>query len=176
MNDTELLVADPHTRPVEDLAARLGVDVAQGLNGDEAGRRLAEFGPNRITEDTGPTRWELLGRQFKDVLVLILVAAAVISGVVLGDWLEAGVIFAIMILNGAIGFTQEAQAADAAEGLRRLAAPEAKVVRGGQELEIPTEDIVPGDVVIIEAGDRVFADARLVEASRKRAGRCQKWL
>jgi len=156
----------PHAMTVEDVAAEMGVDLDSGLNPDEAGNRLEDAGPNQIEADPGPTRWELFTRQFKDVLVIILIAAALISGLLLGDWLEAIVIVAIVLLNAAIGYVQEAKAADAAEGLRQLAAPEAKVVRGGQELQVPTEEIVPGDVVVIEAGDRVFADARVISVSR----------
>lgn len=159
-------VSAPHAVTVEKVASEMGVDLDSGLNPDEARRRLEEAGPNRIAEDPGPTRWELLARQFKDVLVIILIVAALISGLLLGDWLEAMVIVAIVLLNAAIGYVQEAKAVDAAEALRRLAAPEAKVVRGGRESQVPTEEIVPGDVVVIEAGDRVFADARVVSVSR----------
>jgi len=156
----------PHARVVDEIAAQLEVDLEAGLDPNEAGRRLDEVGPNRIEEAPGPTRWELLARQFKDVLVLILILAALISGLLLGDWLEAIVIMAIVALNAGIGYVQEAKAADAAEGLRKLASPNAKVVRGGQEHQIPTEEIVPGDVIVIESGDRVFADARNISISR----------
>jgi Ca2+-transporting ATPase len=138
----------------------------RGLDAEEALRRLAEVGPNRLEEDPGPTRWDLLVRQFKDVLVLILIVAALISGVLLGDWVEAIVIVAIVIINAAIGYVQEAKAADAAEGLRKLSSPTASVIRDGGEQEIPTEQIVPGDLIVIETGDRIFADARVVSVSR----------
>jgi Ca2+-transporting ATPase len=151
---------------VDDVATELGVDQDNGLDEAEAARRLDMTGPNRIEEDTGPTRWGLLARQFTDVLVLVLIVAALISGVLLRDWLEALVIVAIVIVNAAIGFVQEAKAADAAAGLRQMTSPVAKVIRGGEESQPPTEDIVPGDLIIIETGDRVFADARLVSISR----------
>lgn len=152
-------VESPHARTVSSIADELAVDLAVGLTPAEAEERLEAAGPNRIKEDPGPSRVQLLGRQFKDVLVLVLLGAALISGFLLGDWLEAGVIAAIVVVNAAIGFTQEAKAADAAEGLRRLSSPVAKVLRSGIEHEIPTETIVPGDVVLIETGDRIFADA-----------------
>jgi Ca2+-transporting ATPase len=140
--------------------------VDRGLSADEASRRLTEFGPNRLEEDSGPTRLDLLVRQFKDVLVVILIVAAAISGILLGDWVEAIVIAAIVLINAAIGFVQEAKAADAAAGLRRLTSPVAGVIRDGREQQIPTEQIVPGDLILIETGDRIFADARLVSVSR----------
>jgi Ca2+-transporting ATPase len=151
---------------VDDVARELGVELERGIDAEEAVRRLNAVGPNRIAEDSGPTRWELLGRQFADVLVLILIAAALISGLVLRDWLEAVVIIAIVVLNAAIGYVQEAKAADAAEGLRRLTSPEATVIRGGRERQVLTEEIVPGDLIVVGAGDRIFADARLVSVSR----------
>lgn len=170
MTDTRALtgqgVEAPHAKTITSVADELSADIAEGLAQEEAEARLVEAGPNRIQEDPGPTRAQLLARQFKDVLVLVLLAAALISGFLLGDWLEAGVIAAIVIVNAAIGFTQEAKAADAAAGLRRLSSPVAKVLRSSIEYQIPTETIVPGDVVIIETGDRIFADARLIEVSR----------
>lgn len=159
----------PHALPVDELVSAIHADIENGLSNDEARRRGIRFGPNRITEESGPSRWALLARQFSDVLVLILLAAALISGLLLGDWLEAGVIVAIVLLNSAIGFVQEVKAADAAEGLRRLASPTATVVRDGRESRVDTESIVPGDVILIESGDRVFADARVVSASRLQA-------
>ncbi len=163
------LPSSPHALPVDELISAIQADIENGLSEDEARRRGESFGPNRITEETGPSRWALLARQFSDVLVLILLAAALISGLLLGDWLEAGVIVAIVLLNSAIGFVQEVKAADAAEGLRRLTSPTATVVREGKESRVDTESIVPGDVILIESGDRVFADARVVSASRLQA-------
>ena len=156
----------PHARAVEDVLDELGVDVRVGLDGEEAERRLEVAGPNRIEEDIGPRWWQLLARQFKDILVIILIVAAVISGLVLGDWLEAAVILAIVVINAVIGFIQEWRAADAAAGLRRMTSPVARVIREGEEREIATEQIVPGDIVVIETGDRVFADARMTAVSR----------
>jgi Ca2+-transporting ATPase len=144
----------------------LSADQRRGLDTSEALRRLAAVGPNRIEEDPGPTRWDLLVRQLKDVLVLILLVAALISGVLLGDWVEAIVIVAIVIINAAIGYVQEAKAADAAEGLRKLSSPTTSVIRDGTEHDVPSEQIVPGDLIVIEYGDRISADARLVSVFR----------
>lgn len=152
----------PHAIPLAEVASQLETDVVSGLSRSEAERRLAESGPNRLITDPGKSRWELLGRQFTDLLVVVLIVAALISGVILGDWLEASVIVVIVVINAAIGFFQEVKAADAAESLRRLTSPTAKVLREGTELEIPTERIVPGDLMLLEVGDRVFADGRVV--------------
>jgi magnesium-transporting ATPase (P-type) len=118
--DRPSLPSFPHALPVADLVVAIETNIENGLSEDEARRRWERFGANRITEETGSGRWALLIRQFSDVLVLILLAAALISGLFLGDWLEAGVIVAIVLINAAIGFVQEVKAADAAEGLRRL--------------------------------------------------------
>ncbi|HEX6220222.1 MAG TPA: cation-translocating P-type ATPase [Acidimicrobiia bacterium] len=158
--------SQPHAVTAEQVNQELSSDLERGLDSGVATQRLEEVGPNRIEEDPGPTRWELVVRQFEDVLVLILMVAALISGLLLGDWLEALVIVAIVILNAVIGYVQEAKAADAAEGLRKLTSPTANVIRSGNEQQIPTEEIVPGDLIVIEAGDRVFADARVVSAFR----------
>ncbi len=156
----------PHSKTVGEVASDLATDTDLGLTQEDARKRLLSFGPNRIQTDTGPSRWQLFGRQFKNTLVLVLLVAAAISGLLLGDWLEAVVIAAIVIINAGIGFTQEARAAEAAESLQRLTAPTGKVVRSGRELEVRSDEIVPGDLVLVEAGDRVMADARLLEVGR----------
>jgi Ca2+-transporting ATPase len=147
------------------VAGLLATDPVGGLGGEEPSRRLHEFGPNQLEEDEGPSRLQLLARQFASALVLTLIVAAVIAGALLGDWVDASVILAIVVLNAAIGYSQESKAAGAARGLRRLAAPFATVVRDGFEVRIKTVEIVPGDVIQMGAGDRVFADGRIIEAT-----------
>ncbi len=154
-----------HAVPAAEVAARLGVAPARGLGSDEAQRRLAEHGRNELDTEEGPGRLALLADQFKEVLSWILVAAALVSGVLLGEWIDAGVIMAIVVLNAALGYVQEARAEDALARLKELAAPEAVVLRDGEEARVPTAELVPGDVVVLEAGDRVGADARLVAAA-----------
>lgn len=156
----------PHAERVDAVAERLQSNVASGLSDEEATRRLDVYGPNRIGEQPPPGKWLLLVRQFRDPLVLVLVVAASISGFLLGDVLEALVIVAIVVLNAAIGFIQEAKAADAAESLRKMTTPHARVIRSGGEHLIPTSEIVPGDLLAVGAGDRVPADARLITAVR----------
>jgi Ca2+-transporting ATPase len=156
-------LSDWHTLEMAAVLERLGTDAERGLAADEAARRLAEHGPNELQEGRRISPWGILVAQLKNVLILVLLAAVGISAA-LGDVLEAAVIAAIAILSVLLGFFQEFRAERAIEALRRMAAPTATVVRGGEELEAPARDLVPGDVLLVRAGDRVPADARLVEA------------
>jgi Ca2+-transporting ATPase len=133
-----------------------------GLTEEEARRRLQEFGPNELKEARRTTPLEILARQFTSLLVVILLAAAVIS-FLLHEPTDAIIIASIVVLNAVLGFVQEYRAEKAIEALKRLAAPKARVVRGDKEAIVPARDLVPGDIVLLEAGDRVAADARLVE-------------
>jgi len=141
----------------------LGTDAADGLSQEEAARRLVEIGPNNLGSDTGPSRLSLFLHQFRDVLIWVLLVAALISGLLLEEWIDAGVILAIVIINSLLGYLQEARAEDALARLRELSAPEAVVVRSGAEHRISSADLVPGDLIVLEAGDRVPADARVIE-------------
>lgn len=161
-------VENAHTLGADEVARLAQVHPNQGLEASEAARRLDRYGPNELEEDEGPSRFQVFLRQFTNALVLTLIAAAVISGALLQDWIDAGVILAIVFLNAAIGYSQEAKAADAAASLKRLAVPVATVVRGGMETEIPTPEVVPGDVILIETGDRIPADGRLIQLSHLR--------
>jgi Ca2+-transporting ATPase len=140
----------------------------QGLSHAEARRRLAAHGPNLLA---GAQRRAPLGiflRQFKDFLILVLLAAAAISGL-LGEVLDTLAILAILVLNAVVGFVQEYRAERAMAALKALAAPNAAVLRGGERQTIPAAQLVPGDVVLLEAGSIVPADLRLLEAVRLRA-------
>ena len=153
-----------HTLTVDDVAERLDTDSRRGMPEDEAARRLAEHGPNEIRSDEGPGTLALLARQLKSALVWLLLVAAVISGALLGEWIDAGVIGAIVVLNTVLGFLQEARAEQALARLRAMAAPEAVLIREGRDVSLPTREVVPGDVLVLEAGVLVAADARVVEA------------
>jgi Ca2+-transporting ATPase len=139
------------------------VDRSTGLTGSEAARRLAELGPNELQEAHRVSPWELVLAQFKNLLIVILVIAVALS-LVFGHGLEAMVIGVIVVLAVLLGFVQEYRAERAIEALRQIAAPTATVVRDGQELELPARELVPGDVIRLAAGDRIPADARLLEA------------
>jgi Ca2+-transporting ATPase len=153
-----------HTLPVEEVAAQLGVKVARGLPAGEVERRRGLHGPNALRE-TPARHWSvmLLG-QFKDFMILVLLAAAALAGLT-GDFQDVVVILAIVVLNAVIGFIQEYRAEAAIHALRRMAAPSASVRRDGRVEVIPADGIVPGDVVLLEAGAIVPADLRLIECA-----------
>jgi Ca2+-transporting ATPase len=151
-----------HTLAVDDAMARLGAE-RRGLSREEAARRFAQHGPNELQSLGRESAWHIFVAQFKNVLILILLAGTVVSGF-LGHALEAVVITVIVLLAVLLGFIQEYRAGRALEALRRMAAPVAHVIRDGQEESLPARELVPGDVVILRAGDRVPADARLTDA------------
>lgn len=152
-----------HAWPIEKTAKELGTDLANGLTSAEAGARLAKYGHNELKEKPRPGFFSLLIDQFKDFLIIILIAAAILS-VVLGEWIDAIVILAIVILNSVIGVVQESKAEASLAALKKMSAPNARVVRDGQQQTIPARDLVIGDLVMVEAGNYVPADLRLVEA------------
>jgi Ca2+-transporting ATPase len=149
--------AYPVNRALEEL--RSG---PEGLSPDEARARLALHGPNRLQEKAKESVLILFARQFTDLLIVILAIAAVVSGI-LGEWLDAAAIIAIIVLNGIIGFLQEYRAEKALEALKKMTAPVARVIRGGIDTVVDAQDLVPGDLVLVMEGDRVPADGRLLE-------------
>jgi Ca2+-transporting ATPase len=134
-----------------------------GLTSAEASRRLAEFGPNELVEKHKISPWAIFLEQFKNLLIIILLVAVVLSGV-LGEVADAIVIFAIVVFAAVLGFLQEYRAERAMEALRRMASPTATVLRDGQEVEIASRELVPGDIILLHTGDHTPADARLLEA------------
>ncbi len=135
----------------------------QGLNQKEAQIRLRRYGPNQLAETPPPPWWQKLWAQFNSFVVWLLIVAAIISAA-LGDWLEAAAIMAIVLLNAILGLVQESRAEQALAKLRQMAAPEAHVVRDGRRQVIPAREVVPGDIVLLEAGNYVPADVRLLES------------
>ncbi|UFS62843.1 HAD-IC family P-type ATPase [Sulfurimonas sp. HSL-3221] len=157
-----------HAKAIAEVTALLGTDVGTGLDDARAKSRLAEAGPNRI-EAVRKEGWgSILLRQFTDVLILILAAAAVVSFAV-GEIGDTITILAIILLNGLLGFVQEFKAEKAIEALQKMLSPRCKVLRDGSRSEIDAEALVPGDVVLLEIGDRVPADLRLLEAVNLKA-------
>ena len=161
----------PHRKSADAVVATLGSDASRGLSRAEAVKRLAEIGPNRLASAPETPWWHRLLEQFQNFLVIILLVATVISVV---EWLlqdpresalpyEAIVILAIVILNALLGFVQEARAEKSVRALMALAAPEASVVRDGERQRVAADDLVPGDIILVEAGDKIPADARLIE-------------
>jgi len=156
-----------HGMAAAEATAMLATDPARGLDAAEAERRLARSGPNLLREGARRGPWRILLDQFTDFMILVLLAAAVLSGVI-GDIADTLAIVAILLLNAVIGFTQEYRAAQAMAALQRIAAPTATVVREGQRRVVAARELVPGDLVLLEAGNMVPADLRLVEAVRMR--------
>ena len=152
-----------HAFEPADTATRLATDPARGLTTAEARRRRADQGDNALRQRPPEPGWWKLLRQFREPVIWILLVAAVIAGV-MGDWPDAAAIVAIVLVNGIIGFLQESRAQAALAALQRLTAPVAKVIRDGTARPIPAREVVPGDLVELEAGDAVPADARLVES------------
>ncbi|MBK9178608.1 MAG: cation-translocating P-type ATPase [Acidimicrobiales bacterium] len=150
-----------------DALARLGTDPATGLGADEAARRLAEHGPNELEERGGRSRGRILLAQLTGVLSFVLYGAVGLS-LALGEWLDAAVILLIVVLNALLGYTQEARAEESMSALRRLAVPTVRVRRDGALQERSAVDLVPGDLVLLETGNVVPADGRLVLAESLR--------
>jgi Ca2+-transporting ATPase len=153
-----------HTQSVETILAQFNVDVKTGLADGEAAARLARFGTNELGHDEGTTVASLLFAQLKSILVWLLVIAAIVSGM-LGEWIDCVAIAAIVVLNALIGAYQDYSAERSIAALRKLSAPAAKVRRGGRLVVAPAATVVPGDLLVLEAGDLVAADARLIEAA-----------
>jgi P-type Ca2+ transporter type 2C len=152
-----------HALPSEAVVAELGSSLHQGLSPAEAATRLARQGPNRLAEKPPRPAWLKFLDQFRSLLVLILLAAAVLAGVV-GDIKDAVVIFIVVLLNATLGFIQEHRAENALAALKNMLAPSARVRRDGSVGLVDAGDLVPGDILLLEAGDRVPADARVLLA------------
>ena len=151
-----------HTLPIDATLAELKT-TAPGLNSEEVRRRLEEFGPNELQATQRVSPWKLLLDQFKNVLIVILLVATGLSAC-LGEGIETIVIGVIVLFAVGLGFIQEFRAERAIDALRKMAAPTATVLRDGDEIDVPAEHLVPGDIVLLRAGDRVPADVRLVES------------
>lgn len=148
---------------VDETARELDVELGTGLSAGAAAERLARYGPNELQRVHRASPWLLLLDQFKNVLIIILLVATALSAF-LGHGIEAVAVAAIVLFAVLLGFIQEYRAERAVEALREMAAPNATVLRDGEEIEVPARDLVPGDVVMLRAGDRIPADLRLVEA------------
>jgi Ca2+-transporting ATPase len=161
----------PYRIPFEDVVAALGSDARRGLNEAEAASRLEQYGRNELTADAPVPAWRKFLAQFQDILVILLLIA---TGVSAGLWMyerdtalpyEAIAICAVVALNAVMGYMQEARAESAVAALRQMAAAHARVVREGEQHDVAASDLVPGDVILIEEGDTVPADARVVQST-----------
>jgi len=154
-----------HMLSGDDAEKRLETSARSGLSPDEVVKRQERYGPNELQEKRARSPWRMLFDQFSDFMIIVLIGAAIVSGVV-GDVEDTVAIIVIVILNAVIGFVQEYRAEQAIAALKRMAAPAARVVRDGGIETVESNVLVPGDVVLLEAGNVVPADLRLVEVVR----------
>ncbi|MGB7874923.1 MAG: cation-transporting P-type ATPase [Anaerolineales bacterium] len=164
----EMDIATPWARSQQEMLEALRVSEDDGLDEQEVKKRREQYGHNRLRSAKSKSAWTILAEQFKSLLVVLLAMAAVLS-LVLGELIEGIAILAVIFINAGIGFLTELRAVRSMEALQSLGSVEAKVRRGGRVNRIPAEDIVPGDIVVLEGGDVVTADLRLTEASKLQA-------
>jgi magnesium-transporting ATPase (P-type) len=156
-----------HALSAEEVVKRLATDDVRGLDPSEASDRLQKYGPNRLPEGKrrGPLKRFLA--QFNNVLVYVLLGAGFIK-LMLGLWVDASIIFGVVVLNAVLGFIQEGRAEKALDSIRNMLSAEARTVRGGETRLMPAEQLVPGDVVLLESGDKIPADLRLADVKNLR--------
>ena len=156
-----------HALPADEVLQRLGIDVHTGLAPGEAASRLEKYGPNRLP--AGKKRGPLLRflSQFNNILVYVLLAAG-FTKLMLGLWIDASIILGVVVINGLLGFIQEGRAEKALDSIRNMLSAEARTLRGGETRMTPAEQVVPGDVVLLESGDKIPADLRLLDVKNLR--------
>ena len=159
-----------HDRPVSQILKELDSSPS-GLSRRQAEQRLERVGPNELERPAPPSLFRRVLGQLKDPMILVLLAAAGISLAASGgeDWLDGAIILIIVAVNAVLSITQEDHAQQALEELRRMSSPVARVLREGGEVTLPAAQLVPGDVILLQAGDQVPADARILECSRLQA-------
>ncbi|MBW5457532.1 calcium-transporting P-type ATPase, PMR1-type [Clostridium sporogenes] len=148
----------------QEILEKLAVDPSKGLSSEEVGKRKEKYGLNKLNSKKQKSLLKMFFEQLNDILIYILLAAAIISGV-LGEISDALIIGIVVIINTVIGVVQESKAEKALEALKQLSTPKALVKRNGENVEIPSEDVVPGDVIVLDAGRYVPCDLRLIETA-----------
>jgi magnesium-transporting ATPase (P-type) len=156
-----------HAMSGPEVVERLGTDAESGLSLSEASVRLQKHGPNRLPQGKKRGAFMRFFAQFNNVLVYVLIAAG-FTKLMMNVWIDAGIIFAVVVLNALLGFIQEGKAEKALDSIRNMLSDEARTMRSGEARMIPAEDLVPGDVVLLESGDKIPADLRLVDAKNLR--------
>jgi Ca2+-transporting ATPase len=151
-----------HALDAAEALAALASDTRRGLTDDEVARRLAAHGPNELKKEERVSPWTIFLGQFKNILIVILLIATALSAAV-GEIFDAALIFVIVVFCALLGFFQEYRAEKALEALKKMLSPTVRLIRNGWEQDVPAKDIVPGDILLLEAGFKVPADARLVE-------------
>jgi len=152
---------ESHSKPIHDVIAEFQTHLEQGLTQQEAQDRLRKFGGNELTEKPRPGFLSLLWDQFNNYLVIILIVAALIA-LALGEWVDSIAIMFIVALNAVVGVIQESKAEQALAALKKMSAPNAQVMRDGHQVTVPGRELVPGDIVLLEAGNYIPADMRLI--------------
>jgi Ca2+-transporting ATPase len=152
-----------HALSTEDVLEKLETKLEIGLTEDVAKKRLEENGPNQLDEKSHPSFFSLVLSQLKSFVVILLIVASIISAI-LGEWVDAAAIMTIVILNAVMGVVQESRAEEALAALKKMAAPDAQVLRNGKHVVVPAAQLVPGDIVFLEAGNFIPADLRLIES------------
>jgi len=167
--ETDTTLSDlSHMLRGPEVVARLQTDDLRGLTHSEVKRRLEQHGPNSLPPPPRRPAWLRLALQFHNVLIYIMLAAAVVTAL-LGDWVDTGVLLGAVIINAAIGHIQEGKAESALDAIRNMLSMRASVVRDGERMDVPAEALVPGDIVLLASGDKVPADLRILEARNVRA-------
>ena len=161
MTDPAFSSSQAHAHTADQVLKAVNSQV-DGLNSEQVLQRQQQFGANRLTPPTGESSWIKLLRQFNNVLIYVLIVAAIMSWL-LGRWTDGGVIFAVVIINGIFGFIQEGKAEQALASIRSMLRVHTHVLRDGVRQRVDSEVLVPGDIVLLESGDRVPADLRLIE-------------
>ena len=165
MSATATEVTSWHGLTAEDALARFGVDPREGLSADEVAKSRAEHGPNKLAEGEKEPGWHAFLRQYRDLMQLVLVGAAIVSMVALQEFATGLAILGITVVNAILGLNQEGKAAESIAALQKMLIIKAHVRRGGQAADIASEELVPGDIVSFEAGDKIPADGRLLVAA-----------
>jgi len=156
-----------HAMAVDDVVKRLATDLGKGLDATEAASRLRKHGPNRLPEGKKRGPFMRFLSQFNNILVYVLLGAGFIK-LMLNLWVDAAIIFGVVILNALLGFIQEGKAEKALESIRNMLSAEARTLRDGEARMIPAKELVPGDIVLLESGDKIPADLRLADAKNLR--------
>jgi magnesium-transporting ATPase (P-type) len=156
-----------HAMTVDAAVKRLATDTGKGLDAAEAANRLQKYGPNRLPEGKKRGPFMRFLSQFNNILVYVLLGAG-FTKLMLNLWVDAAIIFGVVILNALLGFVQEGKAEKALESIRNMLSAEARTLRGGETRMIPADELVPGDIVLLESGDKIPADLRLVDAKNLR--------
>jgi Na+-exporting ATPase len=151
----------PHSLNLEQTVSELKTDTWNGLDDAEAKRRLDDYGPNELGEMEGVSPIKILIAQVANAMTLVLILAMAVSFGI-HSWIEGGVVTAVILLNIIVGFFQEWSAEKTMDSLRSLSSPTARLIRSGQQVTVPSAEVVPGDVIEVKTGDTVPADMRLV--------------